>query len=67
MNPALIKQVAKETGVKVAGPLYSDSIGTADSPASTFLGTVRENTRMITEALGGKHVAFTMNTDEAAQ
>jgi ABC-type Zn uptake system ZnuABC Zn-binding protein ZnuA len=54
VNPSLIEQVAAETGAKVAGPLYSDSIGTEDSPADTFLNTVIENTRMIVEGLGGK-------------
>ncbi len=58
VNPALIKQVAKETGAEVAGPLYSDSIGASDGPAGTFTGTVVENVRMITEALGGQHTPF---------
>lgn len=58
VNPQLIEQVARETGVEVAGPLYSDSIGPADSPASTFVGTVSENVRIITEALGGEYMAF---------
>lgn len=54
VNPALIKQVARETGVQVAGPLYSDSLGPAGGPADTFLKTVSENVRIVTEALGGK-------------
>lgn len=58
VNPQLIEQVARETGVKVAGPLYSDSIGTPDSPAATFVGTVAENVRIITEALGGEYTMF---------
>lgn len=58
VNPQLVQQVARETGVKVAGPLYSDSIGPADGPASTFVGTVSENVRIITEALGGTYLAF---------
>ena len=58
VNPQLIQQVARETGVKVAGPLYSDSIGPADGPASTVIGTVAENVRILTEALGGTYVAF---------
>lgn len=58
VNPALIEQVARETGVEVAGPLYSDSIGAEDSPAGTFVGTMSENVRMITEALGGKYEPF---------
>ncbi|MFP4598702.1 MAG: metal ABC transporter solute-binding protein, Zn/Mn family [Persicimonas sp.] len=58
VNPALIKQVAKETGAEVAGPLYSDSIGASDGPAGTFTATVVENVRMVTEALGGQHTPF---------
>jgi ABC-type Zn uptake system ZnuABC Zn-binding protein ZnuA len=58
VNPALIKQVARETGAEVAGPLYSDSIGAADGPAATFTGTIVENVRMITEALGGEPSPF---------
>lgn len=58
VNPALVRRVAAETGARLAGPLYSDSIGAEDSPAGTFVGTVAENVRLITEALGGKHVPF---------
>jgi ABC-type Zn uptake system ZnuABC Zn-binding protein ZnuA len=58
VNPALIEQVARETGAEVAGPLYSDSIGAAGGPAATFVGTVAENVRMITEALGGRYEPF---------
>lgn len=60
VNPALIEQVARETGAKLAGPLYSDSIGAADGPAGTFVGTVTENIRMLTEALGGEYHPFPM-------
>lgn len=60
VNPALIEQVARETDAKVSGPLYSDSIGAADGPASTFVGTVVENIRMLTESLGGEYFPFTM-------
>lgn len=58
VNPALIRQVSRETGAKLAGPLYSDSIGTRGSAAETFVGTVVENVRMITEGLGGKYTPF---------
>lgn len=62
VNPALIEQVARETGAEVAGPLYSDSIGKADGPAGTFVGTVAENTRMITESLGGTYRPFRVDS-----
>jgi ABC-type Zn uptake system ZnuABC Zn-binding protein ZnuA len=63
VNPQLIKQVAAETGARVAGPLYSDSIGPAGGAASTFVGTVAENVRIVTEALGGDHVDFDRRGD----
>jgi ABC-type Zn uptake system ZnuABC Zn-binding protein ZnuA len=62
VNPALIEQVARETGAEVAGPLYSDSIGEAGGPAGTFIGTVAENTRMITESLGGSYKPFRVDS-----
>ena len=58
VNPALIEQVARETGADVAGPLYSDSIGKKGGPAETFVGTVAENVRMMTESLGGDYKPF---------
>jgi ABC-type Zn uptake system ZnuABC Zn-binding protein ZnuA len=64
VNPALIKQVARETGAEVAGPLYSDSIGKEGGPAGTFVGTVAENVRMITESLGGDYKPFKIESGE---
>ncbi len=58
VNPALIKQVARETGVTVAGPLYSDSVGPAGSGAESYEGMVKANVKQITEALGGTYVEF---------
>ncbi len=63
VNPALIRQVSRETGAKLAGPLYSDSIGIRGSAAETFVGTVVENVRMITEELGGKYTPFDVKSN----
>ena len=54
VNPALVKQVAKETGAKLSGPLYSDSIGVPSSEANTFLNAVLTNTKMIVRGLIGE-------------
>lgn len=51
VNPQLIEQISRETGAKIGGTLYSDSLGPQDSPASTYVGMVKENVRMIVEAL----------------
>ena len=58
VHPGLIQQVARETGVEAAGPLYSDSVGPVGSGAETYVGMVQANIRMITEALGGDYQAF---------
>ena len=58
VHPGLIEQVARETGIERAGPLYSDSIGPAGSDAETYVGMVQANVEMITRALGGEYKAF---------
>jgi ABC-type Zn uptake system ZnuABC Zn-binding protein ZnuA len=58
VNPALISQVARETGARLAGPLYSDSLGVPGSGAETFVMTVVENVRIIVEALDGTYTPF---------
>ena len=58
VNSGLIDQVARETGVTRAGPLFSDSVGPAGSGAESYVGMVTANTRMIVEALEGDYAAF---------
>lgn len=58
VNPSLIKQVAKETGVKVLGPLFSDSTAPKGSAGDTYMGMIVENVRIITQGLGGTYTPF---------
>jgi manganese/iron transport system substrate-binding protein len=59
INPALIKTVAQEAGVKLASrQLYSDSIGAKGSDGDTYIKMMEANTRTIVEALGGKYTPF---------
>lgn len=53
VNPKLIRQIADDTGARIGGSLYSDSLGDKDSPASTYLDMLRFNTRTIVGALSG--------------
>jgi manganese/iron transport system substrate-binding protein len=56
INPALIKAVAQEAGVKLAPKqLYSDSIGAPGSEGDTYTKMLVSNTKTIVEALGGKY------------
>lgn len=60
INPALIKAVAEEAGVKLAPrQLYSDSIGAPGSEGDTYTKMLVSNTKTIVEALGGKYTPVT--------
>lgn len=58
VNPRLLEQVARETGAKVAGPLYSDSLGPVGSGADTFVGMFVANVTAIVTELGGAVAPF---------
>ena len=59
INPNLIKNVAREAGVKLAPQeLYSDSLGASGSNADSYIKMLVANTRTIVEALGGKYAPF---------
>ncbi|MFB2882027.1 metal ABC transporter substrate-binding protein [Floridanema aerugineum] len=59
INPALIKTVAQEAGVKLApNQLYSDSIGAVGSDGDTYIKMMVANTKAIVQALGGKYTPF---------
>lgn len=49
-SQALLDQLAEETGVPIAGTLYSDALA-SDGEASTWLGMVRHNARVLHDAL----------------
>jgi zinc/manganese transport system substrate-binding protein len=42
-NSRLVTQIARETGSKVGGSLYSDALAPPDQPASTYLGMFNWN------------------------
>jgi len=48
----LIGRIASETGAKVGGTLYSDSLTDEKGPAPTYIALVRHNIKALTGALG---------------
>lgn len=50
-NARVLEQVARETGLKVGGTLFTDSLDTPDRPAGTYLGMFRWNADQIISAL----------------
>jgi zinc/manganese transport system substrate-binding protein len=52
-DPRLVQQIARETGAKIGGTLYSDALTDPDGPAPTYLDMMRHNVRALAAALGG--------------
>ncbi len=52
-NRKLIDEIANQTGVKVAPPLYTDALGASGTPGETYIGMMRANLKVISDALGG--------------
>ena len=50
-NSQLAEQVARETGVKVVTGLFTHSVTGADGAAPTYIDMLREDTRVVVEAL----------------
>jgi zinc/manganese transport system substrate-binding protein len=50
-DPRLIEQIARETGVKIGGKLYSDALSTKAGPAPTYVAMMRHNVRLLTAAM----------------
>ncbi len=53
VNPKFLMQIALDTGVKLGGTLYSDSLGPPGSTGDTYIKMIVHNVKTITEALGG--------------
>ncbi len=49
-SPAVINQLAEETGLPIAGTLYADALS-AEGEASTYLGMMRHNAQVLHDAL----------------
>jgi zinc/manganese transport system substrate-binding protein len=52
-NPRLIDQIAKETGVKPGGALYSDALSKPGQGADTYIKMFRHNVQMLKAAMMG--------------
>jgi zinc/manganese transport system substrate-binding protein len=50
-DPRLMQQIATETGAKVGGTLYSDSLTGEKGDAPTYIDMVRHNIKALTSAL----------------
>ena len=52
-DPRLIEQIARETGLKPAGRLFSDSLTPPGGGAPTYIALIRANTQRLIQAMRG--------------
>jgi zinc/manganese transport system substrate-binding protein len=50
-DPRLMQQIAKETGAKVGGTLYSDALSDPGGPAGNYIDMMRSNVSELSKAL----------------
>lgn len=50
-DPRLMQQIAKETGARIGGTLYSDALSDAKGPAGTYIDMMRSNVSELSKAL----------------
>ena len=50
-DPRLVQRIADETGAKIGGTVYSDSLSDNKGPASTYIGMMEHNIRQFAAAL----------------
>jgi ABC-type Zn uptake system ZnuABC Zn-binding protein ZnuA len=51
VNPKLLEEISSETGAKVGGTLFSDSVGDEGTEEGTYIGAVKHNVNTIVNAL----------------
>lgn len=51
VSPAVVNQIARETGIAVGGRLYSDALSTRGEPATSYKALLRHNLGVILDAL----------------
>jgi zinc/manganese transport system substrate-binding protein len=50
-DPRLIERIARESGVRIGGKLYSDALSRPDGPAGSYLKMMEHNARSLVAAL----------------
>jgi zinc/manganese transport system substrate-binding protein len=50
-DPRMMEEIARETGAKIGGKLYSDALSERDGPAATYIAMMRHNVDEFSAAL----------------
>jgi ABC-type Zn uptake system ZnuABC Zn-binding protein ZnuA len=56
LNPKLEDAVARESGAKVGGALWADTLGPKDSKGATYISSIQDNTQTIVSGLSSGSV-----------
>ena len=51
-DPRMMQQIAKESGAKIGGTLYSDALSEPDGPAGSYIDMMRNNIRAFSQGAG---------------
>lgn len=60
-DPRLINEIARETGAKIGGKIYSDALSEPDGPAATYLDLMRHNVDEFGKALIGRKSEYSFD------
>jgi len=52
-DPRLLERISRESGARIGGTLYSDSLSPPGTAGDSYLGMMRHNIRTLAAALGG--------------
>ena len=52
INPKMLQQIARDHKVVIGGSLYADSVGELGTPGESYVGMLRHNADVISNALG---------------
>jgi zinc/manganese transport system substrate-binding protein len=50
-DPRMMEQIAKESGAKIGGSLFSDALSDENGPAASYIDMMRNNIRQLSSAL----------------
>jgi len=50
-DPRLLERISRESGARLGGTLYSDSLAKSGSPADNYLGMISHNAKTLIGAL----------------
>lgn len=67
MNPRLMEEISRETGLFIGGTLFSDALSEKSGPAGTYLEMMRHNTQTLVDGMRISSQAYKKSTSSPEQ